>query len=105
MAHPKETLNQEPCVKIKDLFSYFLENFKPLSCEKKFVHRSSLGLNHSCLLTSTSAAKNYDGWLKSKNVFTNRVLVEKHISGIMCENSGGHGPPPCPLSFRLKFAA
>jgi len=27
-------------------------------------------------------------------VFTKRVLVEKHISGIMYENLGGHGPLP-----------
>jgi len=33
---------------------------------------------------------------ESRDVFTKRVLVEKHISGIMCENSG-KATPPCPL--------
>jgi len=34
----------------------FLENFSPISCEKLYT-RSPLGLNHSCLSTSISAAK------------------------------------------------
>jgi len=34
---------------------------------------------------------------ESLDVFTKRVLVEKHISSIMCGNlGGGHAPPPLP---------
>jgi len=71
----------------------FLENFRPFFR----VLRPRLGLNHPYLLTSTSTAKNYDDG-ESWDVFTKRLLVEKHISGIMYENPiGGHGPPCLPL--------
>jgi len=33
---------------------------------------------------------------ESRNVFTKRVLGEKHISCIMCENPGGTAPSPYP---------
>jgi len=59
------TLHQEPHIKSEDLYfgetSIFgkmptvLENFSPFSCEN-FIPKSPLGLNHPCLLTSTSAA-------------------------------------------------
>jgi len=71
----KGTLHQEPRLKSEDLFSEILNPFleKCLSFQKilghfrakkktNFVTWSPLGLNHPCLLTSTSAAKNYDGW-------------------------------------------
>jgi len=61
----------------------FLENFRRFSCEKTLYPNHHLALI-ICLLTSTSAPKNYDGW----DAFTKRVLVEKHISDIMCENPG-----------------
>jgi len=31
---------------------------------------------------------------ESWDVFTKRMLIEKHISGIMYENLEGHAPPP-----------
>jgi len=39
---------------------------------------------------------------ESWGVFTKRVLVEKHISGIMCENPGGRHGPPCLLYRRPR---
>jgi len=30
---------------------------------------------------------------ESWDVFTKQLLVEKHISGMICENLGGHAPP------------
>jgi len=59
--------------------SIFLENFSPISCEKT-LYPGPYGLNHPCLLTSISAAKNYDGWWEL-DCFTIRVLVRKHIRG------------------------
>jgi len=43
----------EKCLSLKKISARF--------CAKNFV-LSPLGLNHSCLSTSFSAAKNYDGW-------------------------------------------
>jgi len=34
------------------------------------------------------------------DAFTKRVIVEKHINGIMYENPGGHASPPCSLCRR-----
>jgi len=34
---------------------------------------------------------------ESRDVFTKRLLGEKHINGIMCEIQGDHASPPCPL--------
>jgi len=66
--HLKGTLHQEPSVNSEDLFlekiSIFGKCFKSISAlflQKNFEPRSPLGLNHPCLLTSTSAVKNYDG--------------------------------------------
>jgi len=55
---------------------------------KNFVPRSPLDLNHPCLLTSTNAAKNYDGWWKLE-CFHKTNVCSKHISDIMCENPRG----------------
>jgi len=63
MAHPKETLNQEPRVKNeghlleKYPFSGKCLSFKKISGHfraKNFVARFLVGLNHPCLFTSTS---------------------------------------------------
>jgi len=36
---------------------------------------------------------------ESWDIFTKRVLIEKHIRGFVCENSGG-ARPPLPLNRR-----
>jgi len=93
-AHLRRTLHQEPRVKLKTFFwetpisvkvLIFLENFRPFSCKKNFISRSPLSLNHPCLLTSTN--KELRWLMRVMNVLTEWLLVEKHISGIMCENS------------------
>jgi len=43
---------------------------------------------------------------ESWDAFTTRVLIEKHINSIMCENPGGHGlplPTPMPEPYLLIF--
>jgi len=56
----------------------FLENFSPISCEK-LCTRSLLDLNHPCLLTSISAAKNYT--LVRVGMFLQYECWLKNISG------------------------
>jgi len=59
------------------------KKFQAIFVRKNFILRSPLVLKHLCVLTSTSEAKNA---AKSWNLFTKRVLVEKHISSIMYKN-------------------
>jgi len=71
----------------------FLENFGHFRMKKlcTFVLRFPLLLNRPVSLPSTRAAKNY-GVGESWDVFTKRVLVEKHNnSGVMYENPGKRG--------------
>jgi len=72
-AHFKGTLHQD-LHKNRDFFwrnTRFLENFRPFSREKNLLHRSPLGLNHPCLLATTTAAKKYSTMVgKSSDVFT-----------------------------------
>jgi len=97
---PQGTLQQEPHVKIKIFFGEtltiswkmptFLEYFRPFSCTQVLTC-SQL---HLASLTSTAQQRTKMVG-KSLDVLTKRVLIEKHISGIMNENTGGPQPPLC----------
>jgi len=68
-------------IPILEKMPYLFRKFYPNFLLKNFLPRSSLGLNHPRLSTSISTSKNYmvgESW----NVFTIRVLVEKHIIGL-----------------------
>jgi len=54
-----------------------------------------LALITPCLLASTSAAKNYDGYGESWNVFTKGVLVENTLA-VTCVKIQGGTPPLAP---------
>jgi len=73
--------------------AYFLENFRPPSCEKNFVPRSPLGLNYPCLITSITQ-KVGEGW----DVFTIEHLL-KYTLAVSCVKiqDGGSTPPLPPL--------
>jgi len=97
MDHFKGTLRQEPRVKMKSFFwrntHHFRENaylFEKILGYFR-VLRPPLVFNQICLLTSATQqrTKMVGG---SWDVFTKRVLVEKHINGIMYKNPGGHNP-------------
>jgi len=91
----KGTLHQELRVKSEDLFlenthfrknAYLFRKFQAIFVRKNLVLASYL-----FLITPVS---------------TKRVLVEKHISGIMYENPRGHGPPrPTPMRARKGKAS